>query len=36
LFFVFLAEALKKNRVCPVVKKRSRQIALCRFLFEQS
>ena len=36
LFFVFLAEALKKNTVCPVVKKRSRQIALCGFLFEQS
>jgi hypothetical protein len=26
LFFVFLAEALKKNKVCPVVEKRSRQI----------
>ena len=36
LFFVFLAEALKKNTVCPVVKKRSRQIAKCMFLFEQS
>jgi hypothetical protein len=36
LFFVFLAEALKKNTVCPVVKKRSRQIAKCGFLFEQS
>ena len=31
LFFVILAKA-----VCPVVKKRSRQIAKCRFLFEQS
>ena len=30
------AEALKKNTVCPVVKKRSRQIALCGFLFDQS
>ena len=36
LFFVFLAEALKNNTVCPVVKKRSRQIALCGFLFDQS
>jgi hypothetical protein len=36
LLFVFLAEALKKNTVCPVVKKRSRQIAKCMFLFEQS
>jgi hypothetical protein len=36
LFFVFLAEALKKNTVCPVVKKRSRQIPNCGFLFEQS
>ena len=36
LFFVFLAEALKKNTVCPVVKKRSCQIANCGFLFEQS
>ena len=36
LFFVFLAEALKKNTVCPVVKKRSRQISKCMFLFEQS
>jgi hypothetical protein len=36
LFFVFLAEALKKNTVCPVVKKRSRQISNCGFLFEQS
>jgi len=36
LFFVFLAEALKKNTVCPVVKKRSRHIAKCGFLFEQS
>jgi hypothetical protein len=36
LFFVFLAEALKKNTVCPVVKKRSRQIAKCMFLFDQS
>ena len=35
LFFVFLAEALKKNTVCPVVKKRSRQISKCMFLFEQ-
>jgi hypothetical protein len=35
-FFDFLAEALKKNTVCPVVKKRSRQIANCGFLFEQS
>jgi hypothetical protein len=34
--FFFLAKALKKNTVCPVVKKRSRQIAFCRFLFEQS
>ena len=34
--FVFLAEALKKNTICPVVKKRSRQIAKCGFLFEQS
>jgi len=32
LFFVFLAEALKNNTVCPVVKKRSRQIAKCGFL----
>jgi hypothetical protein len=29
---VFLAEALKKNTVCPVVKKRSRQIAKCGFV----
>ncbi len=36
LFFIFLAEALKKKKVCPVVKKRSRQIAKCGFLFEQS
>ncbi len=36
LFFVFLPEALKKNTVCPVVIKRSRQIAKCMFLFEQS
>jgi hypothetical protein len=36
LFFVFLAEALKKNTVCPVVKKRSRQISKCTFKFEQS
>jgi hypothetical protein len=36
LFFVFLAEALKKITVCPVVKKRSRQISNCGFLFEQS
>jgi hypothetical protein len=36
LFFVFLAEALKKNTVCPVVKKKSRQISKCTFLFEQS
>ena len=36
LFFVFLAEALKKNTVCLVVKKRSCQIAKCGFLFEQS
>jgi hypothetical protein len=36
LFFVFLAEALKKIMVCPVVKKRSRQISNCGFLFEQS
>jgi hypothetical protein len=36
LFFVFLAKALKKNTVCLVVKKRSRQISNCRFLFEQS
>ena len=36
LFFVFLAEALKKNTVCPVVKKRSRQIGKCGFLFKQS
>ena len=35
LFFVFLAEALKKNTVCPVVKKKSRQILKCMFLFEQ-
>jgi len=32
LFFVFLAKALKKNTVCPVVKKRSRQISKCMFL----
>ena len=37
LFFVFLAkEALKKNTVCLVVKKRSRKIANCGFIFEQS
>jgi hypothetical protein len=36
LFFVFLVEALKKNTVRPVVKKRSRQISKCMFLFEQS
>ena len=36
LFFVFLAEALKKNTVCLVVKKRSHQISNCGFLFEQS
>ena len=36
LFFVFLAEALKKNKVCPVVEKRSRQILKRLFLFEQS
>ena len=36
LFFDFLAEALKKNTVCPVVKKRSRQIGKCGFLFKQS
>jgi len=36
LFFVFLAEALKKNAVCLVVKKRYRQILKCTFLFEQS
>ena len=36
LFYVFLAEALKKITVCPVVKKRSRQIATCMFLFKQS
>jgi len=36
LFFVLLAEALKKNTVCPVVKKSSRRIAKCGFLFEQS
>ena len=36
LFFVFLAEALKKNTVCSVVKKRSRQIAKCGFQFELS
>ena len=35
LFFVFLAEALKKNKVCPVVEKRSRQILKRLFLFEQ-
>ncbi len=32
LFFVFLAEALKKNKVCPVVEKRSRQILKRLFL----
>ena len=36
LFFVFLAEALKKNKVCPVVEKRSRQILKRLFLLEQS
>ena len=39
LFYVFLAEALKKNTVCLVVKKRSCQISKCTFLyskFEQS
>ncbi len=36
LFFDFLAEALKKNTVCPVEKKRSRQISKCTFLFDQS
>ena len=36
LFFVFLAEALKKNKVCPVVEKKSRQIPKRLFLFEQS
>ena len=36
LFFVFLPEALKKNTVCPVVIKRSCQIARCMFLFKQS
>ena len=34
--FFFLAEALKKNTVCPVVKKWSRQISKYMFLFEQS
>jgi hypothetical protein len=34
--FVFLAEALKKNKVCPVVEKRSRQIPKRLFLFKQS
>ena len=36
LFFVFLANALKKNKVCPVVEKRFRQILKRVFLFEQS
>ncbi len=36
LCFVLLAKALRKNTVCPVVKKRSRQISNCGFLFEQS
>ncbi len=36
LFFVFLTEALKKNKVCPVVEKRSRQIPKRLFLLEQS
>jgi hypothetical protein len=31
LFYFFLAD-LKKNTVCPVVKKKSRQIAKCMFL----
>ena len=35
-FFVLLPEALKKNTVCPVEKKRSRQISKCTFLFDQS
>jgi hypothetical protein len=36
LFFVFLAEALKKITVYPVEKKRSHQISNCGILFEQS
>ena len=35
LFYFFLAD-LKKNEVCPVAKKKSRQIAKCMFLFKQS
>ena len=36
LFYGFLAEALKKNTICPVVKKRSHQIAKSMFLFEHN
>jgi len=36
LFFVFLAEALKKKHGLSGCKKRSHQIANCGFLFEQS
>ena len=36
LFFVILTKALKKNKVCLVVEKRSCQIPKCLFLFEQS
>jgi hypothetical protein len=36
LFFVFLAEALKKKHGLSSCKKRSRQIALRGFLFDQS